>query len=125
MDAERLSQLMKVLGDPTRLKILECLRACSEPCQFDDGGSQGATVGFICCTLFEGKPAASKVSFHLKELRHVGLVQMERQGRFMLCTVREDTVAELLEGLSRTIGGSAGQAGRVTLTETPRRSTND
>lgn len=124
MDAERLSQLMKVLGDPTRLKILECLRACSEPCQFDSD-AQGATVGFLCCTLFDGKPAASKVSFHLKELRQAGLVRMERQGRFMLCTVREDTVAELLDGLSRTIGGSASQAGRVTLTKTPRRSSND
>lgn len=116
---------MKVLGEPTRLRILECLRNCSEPCCFDDGEAPGATVGFICCTLFEGKSAASKVSFHLKELRQAGLVRMERQGRFVLCTIREDTVAELLDALSRTIGGSAGQAGRVTLTETPRRSTVD
>ena len=105
MDSAQLAQTFKALGDPTRVRILDCLRCCPECDTFDDDGNirqtTGATVGEICCTLFGDAEVGSRVSFHLKELRQAGLVQMERKGKFMVCSVRTETLQNLANYLSQ------------------------
>ena len=92
--------MFKALGDPTRLRIFEFLRAqcCPVAVEGETGDVRpltGPTVGEVCCNV-TGEPAiTSTLSFHLKELRQAGLITMERQGRHMICGVNRDAVARL------------------------------
>jgi ArsR family transcriptional regulator len=74
--------------DGTRLSILERLR-----------------FGERCvCDLTDALEAAqSRLSFHLKVLKDVGLVTDRREGRWMYYTMNTETlseVADLIEGLA-------------------------
>lgn len=96
-----LALMFKALGDPTRLRIFEFLRSCAGPVTLDEEGNarpvQGATVGVVCCHLTGVEKISSTVSFHLKELRLAGLIQVERSGKNMVCSL-EPRVLELLGG---------------------------
>ncbi len=91
----------KALGDPTRLRIFEFLRGCRRPVALDETGGvspvDGPTVGEVCCRITGAERATSTISFHLKELRHAGLISMERRGKHILCSVNQKSV-ELLGG---------------------------
>jgi len=86
---------LKALSNPHRLEIFRRLAAGCEPgatCSVDDEGS--SSVGELCCTV---SVAPSTVSHHLKELRGAGLIQMQRQGRRIECSIDR----EALDGLTR------------------------
>ena len=95
-----MSMMFKALGDPTRLRIFEFLRAqcCPVAIEAETGDVRpltGPTVGEVCCHV-TGEPAiTSTVSFHLKELRQAGLITMERRGKNMLCGINREAVASL------------------------------
>jgi ArsR family transcriptional regulator len=89
-DTDRAARLFQALSDGTRLSILERLR-----------------FGERCvCDLTDALEAAqSRLSFHLKVLKDVGLVTDRRDGRWMYYTMNTETlgeVAELIEGLAST-----------------------
>jgi ArsR family transcriptional regulator, arsenate/arsenite/antimonite-responsive transcriptional repressor len=92
-------QMFKALGDPTRLRIFEFLRNCSIPVAVEDSGEirpvVGATVGEVCCSIQGSEKVSSTISFHLKELRIAGLIEVERNGKHMVCRVRQQAIEEM------------------------------
>ena len=85
--AVRLAQLAKALGDPTRLQLVDVLRR---------------HAGEVC--VCELQPlfdiGQSTLSEHLKKLRDVGLVGVERRGLWAYYYVIPETLEELSEWLS-------------------------
>jgi ArsR family transcriptional regulator len=87
VQADRLAQLAKALGDPIRLQIVDVLR-------------QHAGQTCVCDLepLFDiSQPALSK---HLKKLRDVGLIDVERRGVWAYYYVKPDALEELKSWLS-------------------------
>ena len=85
-ETERLSQTFKVLGDPTRLRILSALVA---------GGA--TTVGDLARAVATSE---SGVSSHLRLLRSLMLVRARREGRLVYYSLSDEHVERLLlEGL--------------------------
>jgi ArsR family transcriptional regulator len=82
LDLERAARLFHALSDETRLSILRRLR-----------------LGECCvCDLTDLLDAAqSRLSFHLKVLKDVGLVTDRREGRWMYYTLNPDTLADVTE----------------------------
>jgi ArsR family transcriptional regulator len=102
---ERMAGVFKALGDPTRLRIFEYLRASCGPIAVSksgdvrpvDGlrGPEGVTVGDVVYHVTGGAKDPSTVSHHLKELRQAGLITMERHGKHMICSTNREAVAAL------------------------------
>jgi ArsR family transcriptional regulator len=82
LDADSASRLFHALSDPTRLAILQRLR-----------------FGERCvCDLTDALDAAqSRLSFHLKVLKEVGLVTDRREGRWMYYTLNAEALEEIGE----------------------------
>lgn len=98
--------MFRALGDPTRRAIFEflCDRCC--PVALGDAGEvhrmQGATVGEVCCHVTGSEKFSSTISFHIKELRLAGLIAAEKDGKFMICSVRRpalEAMKDYLESL--------------------------
>jgi ArsR family transcriptional regulator len=95
LDIAAYARMLKVLGEPTRLRIFQFLRSCCCPVAVEESGDVRpvrpgdgpATVGAVCCHLSGDEKVNPNVSFHLKELRNAGLITMERRGKNMLCGV--------------------------------------
>lgn len=64
-----MADIFKALGDPTRLKIIEILSHSEEIC--------------VCKITEELEMTQPAVSHHLLILKHVGLVESRRCGRWM------------------------------------------
>jgi ArsR family transcriptional regulator len=77
-----LSEIFKILGDPTRVKILYAL-AREELCVCD-----------IAALLGMSLPA---ISHHLRLLRNLRLVKHRKVGRIVYYSLDDDHVKELLE----------------------------
>lgn len=105
-----LAALFKALGDPTRLKIFEFLRAQCGPVAVEETGDVrpvvGPTVGEVCCSVTGAEKITSAVSFHIKELRLAGLVTVERRGKNMICGVNRDAVRALADFLGAADDGN-------------------
>ncbi|MBC8141191.1 MAG: helix-turn-helix transcriptional regulator [Armatimonadetes bacterium] len=90
-DLREIAALFKALGDPTRLRIYQFLRAQVAPIAVDESGEvrpvSGPTVGEVCCHVTGKERVSSTISEHLKELRIAGLIVMERRGKNMICAV--------------------------------------
>lgn len=93
------TSMFRALGDPTRRAIFEflCHRCC--PVAIEDTGEvhqiQGATVGEVCCHITGSQKFSSTISFHIKELRLAGLISAEKEGKFMVCSVRRTAIDAL------------------------------
>jgi ArsR family transcriptional regulator len=81
-DLDVLSRIFRVLGDGTRMKIYDFLRA--DACLHSE---EGATVGEIQYHVLGPDGSPSSLSFHLRELREAGLILMERRNRHIHCFV--------------------------------------
>jgi ArsR family transcriptional regulator, nickel/cobalt-responsive transcriptional repressor len=71
----RCARALRALADPERLRIIDCLR----------GGSRNVSE---LATLLNAEVV--NVSHHLGVLRHAGLVQDEKQGRFVVYRLHPD-----------------------------------
>ena len=87
-ELEQAARVFRALGSPARLQLLlDLLDCCGEDSfvasdyQQDGGCCGGLNAGALCCA---SDKAQSTVSFHLKELREAGLVEVERRGRELL-----------------------------------------
>lgn len=92
----RVAAMYRVLGDPTRIRIVLAL-----------------TLGETCVSAIV-RPigvSASAVSHSLAELRRTGLVRHRRQGRTVYYTLAGAGVARLLEAGLRLIGGGTTRTG--------------
>jgi len=77
---DRITQQLKALSDPRRLRILDRLR----------GGER------CVCDLIDALDAGqSLLSFHLKVLKDAGLVTDRREGRWAYYTLHTDTLREV------------------------------
>lgn len=79
---ELAAEWFRLLGDPTRLRILHFL----------ERGRR--TVGEITAALRTSQPNASK---HLQALRQAGLVRRERSGNFIYYSIGDPVVFRLCE----------------------------
>jgi len=87
LDTDRAARLFHALSDETRLSILKRLRH-GERC---------------VCELTDALDAAqSRLSFHLRVLKEVGLVTDRREGRWMYYTLNAETLAEAAD-LAQTL----------------------
>jgi ArsR family transcriptional regulator len=85
-EAARLADWYAVLADPTRLRLLSLISAAGEAC--------------AACDLVEPLGVSQPtVSHHLKTLRDAGLIDSEKQGRW----IYYHTIPERLAILSRAI----------------------
>ncbi|MDR3688019.1 MAG: metalloregulator ArsR/SmtB family transcription factor [Fimbriimonas sp.] len=95
--------MFKALGDPTRARIFEFLCSKCGPVALDDSGDvrpvQGVTVGDVCCHVTGSEQFSSTVSFHIKELRLAGLIHAEKNGKFMVCSVRREAIQSMRDYL--------------------------
>ena len=106
MPDETTLRALKALSDPTRLHIVEFLSAmcCGRAAVNDDGGVEGPTAGEVCCHITGAEKITSTVSHHLHELEAAGLIQIERRGKTMVCTLRPksfEAVADHLRALAQ------------------------
>jgi DNA-binding transcriptional ArsR family regulator len=92
------AKAFKALGDPTRLRIVQFLACCPKTVLVDDkGGVEGPTAGEICCQITGAEKITSTISHHLHELKGSGLVDIERRGKKMVCSLNRKAVRELGE----------------------------
>ncbi len=91
----------KALGDPTRLKILELLRARGKSCcdliARDERG--------LCACDIETAVGLSQaaVSHHMSLLRRAGLVEGQKRGRWMFYRRNEAVLARLAESVAKAV----------------------
>jgi ArsR family transcriptional regulator, arsenate/arsenite/antimonite-responsive transcriptional repressor len=80
--------ILKALGDPRRMEILERLSKCE---------------GCVACSDFrECLPiSAATLSHHIKELETAGLIHIERDGKFARLSLRRDIWQAFLSDLQR------------------------
>jgi DNA-binding transcriptional ArsR family regulator len=95
-DLRRLRTLYRALGDETRLRMIGLL----------------AEVGPMPVNRLSSEVGMSQplISWHLRILRLAGVVDTQRKGRTVLCTLRTDAFEELHDAEARLIGGTAGVA---------------
>ena len=82
METEDLSDLFKVLGDPTRIRILQALHD-TRLCVCDIAETLGMTQ--------------SAISHQLRILRQARLVRAQREGRSVFYALADDHVAHIFE----------------------------
>jgi len=80
--------ILKALGDPRRMEIVERLSACQD------------CTG--CSDMRECLPiSAATLSHHLKELETAGLIHIEREGKYARLTLRRDVWQAFLADLQQ------------------------
>ncbi len=91
----------KALSDPTRMKILELLKAKGRSCC----DLIAKTERGLCACDIEVAVGLSKaaVSHHMAQLRRAGLVTQEKRGRWMFYARNEAAIAELPQMLAKAI----------------------
>jgi DNA-binding transcriptional ArsR family regulator len=75
MQPQRCARLLRAVADPDRLRIIQCLRTGPR------------YVGDLAKVLHI---EAVNISHHLQVLRHAGLVESEKEGRFVLYRLRPE-----------------------------------
>jgi ArsR family transcriptional regulator len=110
-ETERLAAMFQALSSPQRLRLFIELMNCCPP-----GKGRGLSLGGMHrCVGDLGRDlgvAASTVSYHLKELRQAGLMQVERRGKSVECWVNADAVS-LLAGFFIGNKGTAACGGEL------------
>jgi len=99
-----ISDALKALANPNRLKIFLELVACCAPGKVwsvDSPEALGKCVGDLA-ELVDIAP--STLSHHLKELNRAGLLEMNRRGQRVECCVAPEAVAMLLSFFTRCCG---------------------
>lgn len=102
---ESLADRLKLLGDPTRFKILEFL---AEPVQDCCSRGDGVCGCDLEAYLDLSQPT---VSHHMKVLVDAGLVVSERRGRWVYYDLSPGSLRELTGGLERLAVAAERRAG--------------
>jgi ArsR family transcriptional regulator len=91
LTAKQFELVAKALADPRRMALLQAI-ASEEEC--------------ACQKLREEFPVSkATISFHIKELARAGLIEARREGQFLQCEVRRDTLEAYTAELLRRTGG--------------------
>jgi DNA-binding transcriptional ArsR family regulator len=88
LSGRQLSLISKALADPRRYEILEKLGRAGDQC--------------ACGDIRECIPVtAATLSHHMKELENAGLIDSERDGKFVNYKIRRDVLAAYLQRLAK------------------------
>ena len=113
--AARISALGAALSDPIRVRMLGMMAAGRGCCELADCGvpAEDQDAG-ICVCEFERTfdMAQSKVSYHLRKLKEVGLAREEKRGRWSFYSLDPQTAARLVGEVEELLGGSEWQGSR-------------
>jgi len=98
-DVKRLSRMFRALSNPNRLQLFVNLLEESE-LDLARGRTHDCFLTKLLGDLSIGAPT---VSHHVKELADAGLIDTQREGKQLVCSVRPDALRELsaLFALSR------------------------
>ena len=103
-EIRKFAEMFKALSNPNRLDIFLRLVSCCPP--GTKCSSEAEARRFVGELGEELDITLSTVSHHIKELRHAGLIRVERRGKNIECWVDEQAVSELAELLAgRGVGG--------------------
>jgi ArsR family transcriptional regulator, arsenate/arsenite/antimonite-responsive transcriptional repressor len=92
-EAQRLSQVLKAVADPIRLRLLSLILANGEAC---------------ACELNEPVGLSQPtVSHHLKVLTDAGLINREQRGTWAWFSVNPDRMSDLANLFTRGAGGQS------------------
>ena len=86
------TEMFKVMGEPTRARLLSCLLKCGRPCS--------VTEIAACCSI-----DFSMVARHLSTMARAGVLESEKRGR----TVWYSAPADALAGRFRSIADAIGE----------------
>ncbi|MCW8923809.1 MAG: metalloregulator ArsR/SmtB family transcription factor [Gammaproteobacteria bacterium] len=93
INLDRHARIFKALSNPHRLEIFTILTGCCEP------GTLCSTDKMLSCCVGDLDSqlsiASSTLSHHLKELNHAGLIEMQREGKQIFCSINPSTLAEV------------------------------
>lgn len=113
-DGSRATEVFRQASDPTRLQILTIL------------SERDRNVGQLCSDL--GGQSQPAVSHHLAKMRHSGLIEARRAGKFSFYTLREEgreltrLVAPMMAAKARAsygVGGDTFEAEAIDFSEIP------
>jgi ArsR family transcriptional regulator len=98
---QSLAGIFKALGDPTRLRILELLRASGKSCCDLIGRDERG----LCACDVEAAVGLSQaaVSHHMGILVRAGLVEAQKRGRWMYYRRNEAALARLAEAMKEAV----------------------
>jgi ArsR family transcriptional regulator, arsenate/arsenite/antimonite-responsive transcriptional repressor len=82
------SRVFKALSNPYRLEIFFSI-------YHNEGKVRELKSCFLSDLTGQFKIGAPTISHHLKELVKAGLIQTEKQGKFVLCKVNEDMIEQI------------------------------
>ncbi|MEX0878246.1 MAG: metalloregulator ArsR/SmtB family transcription factor [Thermoanaerobaculia bacterium] len=93
--------VLKALADPTRLKILDLLRARGRSCCDLVAPEERG----LCACDIEGSIGLSQsaVSHHMGLLRRAGLVEADKRGRWMFYRRNEAALASVAESVAKAV----------------------
>jgi DNA-binding transcriptional ArsR family regulator len=96
-DVDTLARMFKALGNPNRLKLFLNLL---EESKLDL--AKGRTHDCFLVKLLGGlgEIGAPTVSHHVKELSDAGLIQTQREGKQLICSVDPDGLEQLRQALA-------------------------
>jgi len=100
IEDEQLVDIFKALANNHRLKIYNILTRCCTP-----GTSCASDEVFSCCVGDLDSQldiAASTLSHHLKELHRAGLINMQRDGKQVFCSINTQIMTQLQNIFSDT-----------------------
>lgn len=95
-EAQRVADVFKVLGDPSRCRLVYALLAAGEIC--------------VCDLAASLEMSESNVSHHLRVLRAHGLVRPRRQGRMVYYAPDDEHIGLLLDLTREHVGHASGEA---------------
>jgi ArsR family transcriptional regulator, arsenate/arsenite/antimonite-responsive transcriptional repressor len=97
-----LDKIALALSDPLRLHILDLLAAGRhDPCWSPDIPELPTAMCALDLQRKLGDIGASKLAYHLKELREVGLVQEYKQGKWVYYLLNQDLLNTFLQQIQR------------------------
>lgn len=92
-DVKRMARVFKALANPNRLQLFMNLLEQSR-LDLARGRTHDCFLARLLGDLDIGAPT---VSHHVKELADAGLIDTERDGKQLVCSVRSDVLRELRE----------------------------
>ena len=89
MDTKKIAKIFKALSNPNRLELYLKIAEAHEA-GFETGGE--CCVSDIIGCLNIGAPT---ISHHIKELANADLITTEKRGKFLICRINKQLVAEV------------------------------
>ena len=95
MNLTEMAQIFSLLASERRIQLIEILKAKA----FDCRNPATCDLSERCCNVGELAEelgiAVSTTSYHIRELRLAGLIQTQRRGKHVYCTINRDTIAHV------------------------------